>query len=293
MSLTAPSTAAHETMNPAVSDPEVPLIASPYDLRVSLGERVSEPDIREALESGEWGFVHSFTTGSAVDGPGVRIVAWLTGCQFRCVYCHNPDTWKMTNGMPVPLSRAVEQIRKYRQSLQTMKGGLTISGGEPLMQRRFVLKVFAAAKQMGVHTALDTNGYLGDQLSDADLGCVDLVLLDLKAMTPELHRRLTGMDNQPVHQFARRLAALQRPVWVRFVFVPGWTDDMAEVDRIAAFAGELGNVERVDVLPFHQLGKFKWEKLAIDYKLRDTEPPTPAQTEEAVARFRAVGLKAY
>jgi pyruvate formate lyase activating enzyme len=280
-------------MNPAVSDPEVPLIASPYDLRVSLGERASEPDIRQALESGEWGFVHSFTTGSAVDGPGVRLVAWLTGCQFRCVYCHNPDTWKMTNGIPVTLSRAVEQIKKYRHGLQTMKGGLTISGGEPLMQRRFVLKVFAAAKQMGVHTALDTNGYLGDQLSAADLDSVDLVLLDLKAMTPELHRRLTGMDNQPVHQFARRLATLRRPVWVRFVFVPGWTDDMAEVDRIAAFAGELGNVERVDVLPFHQLGKFKWEKLAMDYKLRDTEPPTPAKTEEAVARFRAVGLKAY
>src|SRR3974377_989567 len=129
MSLTAPSTAAHEAMNPAVSDPEVPLIASPYDLRVSLGERVSEPDIREALESGEWGFVHSFTTGSAVDGPGVRLVAWLTGCQFRCAYCHNPDTWKMTNGMPVTLSRAVEVLRQYRHALGGMNVGLTLSGG--------------------------------------------------------------------------------------------------------------------------------------------------------------------
>lgn len=280
-------------MSTDVSNAEVPLIASPYDLRVSLGEKVSEPDIRSALESGESGFVHSFTTGSAVDGPGVRIVAWLTGCQFRCVYCHNPDTWKMTNGIPVPLTRALEQIKKYRHGLQTMKGGLTISGGEPLMQHRFVLKVFAEARKIGVHTALDTNGYLGDRLTDEDLNLVDLVLLDLKAMTPDLHRRLTGMDNQPVHQFARRLARLHRPIWVRFVLVPGWTDDLAEVERIADFASGLGNVERVDVLPFHQLGRFKWEKLAMEYALRETEPPSSLKTEEAVAGFRARGLKAY
>jgi pyruvate formate lyase activating enzyme len=275
------------------SNPEVPLIGSPYDLRVSLGEKVSEPDIREALETGECGFVHSFTTGSAVDGPGVRVVAWLAGCQFRCVYCHNPDTWKMTNGMPVTLSRAVEQIGKYRHSLQTMKGGLTISGGEPLVQHRFVLKVFAAAQKMGVHTALDSNGYLGERLSDDDLKLADLVLLDLKAMTPELHKRLTGMDNLPIHAFARRLAAKKRPIWVRFVLVPGWTDDMAEVGRIAAFAAELGNVERVDVLPFHQMGRFKWDKLGMDYQLRDTEPPSKEITDEAVGRFRAAGLKAF
>src|SRR5436190_86496 len=156
------------------TQPEVPLYGSPYDLRVSMGERVSETDMRAALQSGDVGFVHSFTTGSAVDGPGVRLVAWLAGCQFRCVYCHNPDTWKMTNGMPVPLSRAVEQLLKYHHSLSIMKGGLTISGGEPLMQHRFVLKVFAAAKDLEVHTALDTNGYLGDRLSDADLRLIDL-----------------------------------------------------------------------------------------------------------------------
>src|SRR4249919_1387290 len=151
------------------ANPAVPLMGSPFDLRLSLGEKIGETDMGSAIESGESGFVHSFTTGSAVDGPGVRIVAWLTGCQFRCVYCHNPDTWKITNGMPITLARALEQIGKYRHSLQTLKGGLTISGGEPLMQHRFVLKVFNAARQMGVHTALDTNGYLGDRLDDADL----------------------------------------------------------------------------------------------------------------------------
>jgi pyruvate formate lyase activating enzyme len=174
-----------------------------------------------------------------------------------------------------------------------MKGGVTISGGEPLVQQQFVLNVFAAAKKMGVHTALDSNGYLGDRLSDADLASIDLVLLDLKAMTPELHRRLTGMDNAPVHAFARRLAAARRPIWVRFVLVPGWTDDMAEVERIAAFAAELGNVERVDVLPFHQMGRFKWEKLGMEYQLKDTQPPSRETTDQAVARFRAAGLKAF
>src|SRR6516165_4543956 len=136
-------------MSLSTANPEVPLIGSPYDLRVSLGEKVSEKDMHAALESGECGFVHSFTTGSAVDGPGMRVVGWLAGCQFRCVYCHNPDTWKMTNGMPVTLARAVETVSKYRHDLSTMKGGLTISGSEPLVQHRFVLKVFEAVKKKG------------------------------------------------------------------------------------------------------------------------------------------------
>lgn len=199
----------------------------------------------------------------------------------------------MTNGMPVTLARATEVISQYRHDLKIMKGGLTISGGEPLMQRQFVLKVFAAAHKMQVHTTLDTNGYLGDTLSDSDLALIDLVLLDLKAMTPDLHQRLTGMDNKPIHEFARRLAAAHKPIWVRFVLVPGWTDDMAEVERIAMFAGSLGNVERVDVLPFHQLGRFKWEKLRMDYQLRDTRPPSREVVNEAIAKFRAAGLKAF
>ena len=119
-----------------------------------------------ALASGDMGFLHSFTTGSTVDGPGVRVVAWTTGCQFRCLYCHNPDTWKMTNGIPVTLERAEEELRKYRHGLKIMSGGFTLSGGEPLMQHRFAVKLFAAAKAMGIHTALDTNGSLGDRLTD-------------------------------------------------------------------------------------------------------------------------------
>jgi pyruvate formate lyase activating enzyme len=239
------------------------------------------------------GFLHSFTTGATVDGPGVRVVAWTTGCQMRCLYCHNPDTWKLTNGFPVTIERATAQLRKYRQGLKVMSGGFTLSGGEPLMQDRFAVKLFAATKSMGIHTALDTNGYLGDRLDDAELDFIDLVMLDIKMWTPERHRSLTGVDIGPVLAFADRLASRKRPIWLRYVLVPEWSDDTAEIDQVAKFAAGLGVVERVDVLPFHQMGRFKWEELGIDYRLRDTKEPSIATVEHACARFRAAGLTAY
>jgi pyruvate formate lyase activating enzyme len=223
----------------------------------------------------------------------VRVVAWTTGCMFRCQYCHNPDTWNVRNGIPVPLTRAVEQLRKYRHGLEVMSGGLTISGGEPLMQHRFVLKLFQAAKAMGVHTAIDTAGYLGDRVTDEELAAIDLVLLDIKTWDSDRHVELTGLENGPVLDFARRLAALGRPVWLRFVLVPGLTDDPADYGQIAEFAAGLGNVERADVLPFHQMGRYKWEKLDIPYRLGDTEPPSAEAVERAVSTFRAAGLEAY
>src|SRR5215469_7731637 len=140
---------------------------SPFELRGTWSSGVSDGDVRAALTSGEMGFLHSFTTGSAVDGPGVRVVAWTTGCQFRCLYCHNPDTWTMSNGIPVTLDRATAELRKYRAGLKVMSGGFTLSGGEPLMQDRFAVKLLTAAQAMGIHTALDTNGSLGDRLTDA------------------------------------------------------------------------------------------------------------------------------
>ena len=274
------------------ADPTVPLMGSPFDLRLSLGEKVQEMDRRSALESGEWGFVHSFTTGSAVDGPGVRLVAWLTGCQFKCVFCHNPDTWKLTNGMPVNLTRAVEVVNQYRNSLRTMKGGLTISGGEPLLQHHFVVRLLHAVRKLGIHTTLETNGFFGERLSDDDLLCADLVMLGLKAITPELHESVTGMDCKPPQAFARRLAEKKRPMWIRFVVVPGITDNMDEVGKMADFAASLGNVERVDVLPFHQMGRFKWDRLGMDYKLRDATPPSQATIDQVLGRFQAAGLNA-
>lgn len=264
---------------------------SPFELRVELSKGVSESVVREALETGDLGFLHSFTTGSAVDGPGVRLVAWTAGCQFRCLYCHNPDTWNMMNGMAIPIERAVAEISKYRHGLKIMCGGFTLSGGEPLMQDRFVARLLSAARGMGIHTALDTNGYLGERLSDEELEQIDLVLLDIKAWDDERHRQLTGREPGPTLDFARRLALRGRTIWLRYVLVPGLTDDENEIREIAAFAAGLGNVERVDVLPFHQLGRYKWEKLGIAYQLNEVQPPPPELVERVCDQFRAEGLK--
>jgi pyruvate formate lyase activating enzyme len=265
---------------------------SPYELRVNLGKGVPESDVRSALASGDMGFLHSFTTGATVDGPGVRVVAWTAGCMWRCSYCHNPDTWTMSNGVPVTIARATEQLRKYRYGLKVMAGGFTLSGGEPLMQARFAAKLFAAAHGMGIHTALDTNGYYGERLTDDELQSIDLVLLDIKAWGPERHRQLTGMEVEPTLEFAQRLAALKRPIWLRYVLVPGVTDDMDEIAHIAAFASGLGVVQRVDVLPFHQMGKHKWAQLGLAYALADTVPPSAALVDATCGVFRSAGLKA-
>ena len=267
--------------------------ASPFELRVDLGKGVPETDVRSALATGDMGFLHSFTTGSAVDGPGVRVVAWTTGCMWRCRYCHNPDTWTITNGLPVSVTRAAEELAKYRTGLQVMKGGFTLSGGEPLMQARFAAKLLAASKTMGLHTAVETNGYFGDRLSDADLESLDLVLLGVKAWGAERHKALTGMDIEPTLQFGRRLAAQKKPVWIRFVLVPGVTDDEETLTGIADFAAELGNVQRVEVLPFHQLGSFKWERLGLDYTMKGVLPPSAEAADRACEIFRARGLTAY
>lgn len=267
--------------------------SSPFELRVELSKDVSESAVKQALTTGDMGFLHSFTTGSAIDGPGVRLVAWTAGCQFRCLYCHNPDTWNMMNGMAVPLERAIAEIKKYGHGLKIMSGGVTLSGGEPLMQDRFVVRLLTATKEMGIHTALDTNGYLGERLSDEELEKIDVVLLDIKTWDPSHHQHVTGKDNGPTLDFARRLAQRRKPIWLRYVLVPSLTDNENDIAQLAKFAAELGNVERVDVLPFHQMGRFKWEKLGLDYKLKDVQPPAPELVERVCGQFRAVGLKTY
>jgi pyruvate formate lyase activating enzyme len=266
---------------------------SPFELRVDLGTGVPETDVRTALRTGDMGFLHSFTTGSTVDGPGVRLVAWTTGCMWRCRYCHNPDTWTLSNGLPVTVTQAADEVRKYGHGLKVMKGGFTLSGGDPLMQHRFAAKLLSAVHGMGIHTTIETNGYNGEHLTDAELETIDLVMLGLKTWDPERHRLLTGMDVARTLAFAERLAARRRPIWVRFVLVPGLTDDMGDIARIAGFAAKLGNVERVEVLPFHQMGRFKWERLGLDYTLASTEPPTTELCEQACEVFRKEGLKAW
>jgi len=197
---------------------------SPFEMRVHLGENVPETDVKSALKTGDLGFLHSFTTGSAVDGPGIRLVAWTTACMFRCQYCHNPDTWTLKNGIPVTLEKAIDEVRKYANGLKAMHGGFTLSGGEPLMQDRFAARLFAAVKQMGVHTAIETNGYYGERFSDDEIRTIDLVILDMKAFTRTQHERVTGLHNEDVLEFCNRLAELKRPMWLRYVLVPGLTD---------------------------------------------------------------------
>ena len=266
---------------------------SPYEIRVNLGLGLPETDVRTALATGDMGFLHSFTTGSAVDGPGIRVVAWTTGCMWRCQYCHNPDTWTITNGLPVTVQRAADELRKYRRGLRVMSGGFTLSGGEPLMQHRFAVKLLGAAKSMGIHTTIETNGHYGDKLSDADLAAIDLVMLGVKTWGEDRHLALTGLALEPTLAFGRRLAALKKPIWIRFVLVPGLTDDPEQIGHIAKYAAGLGNVERIEVLPFHQLGRYKWERLNLPYTLANTEPPTAAVVDRTLEVFRAEGLQAY
>jgi len=274
--------------------PSAPIEAgSPFELRVHLGDGVPETDVQSALENGDMGFLHSYTTGSTVDGPGVRVVIWTTGCMWRCRYCHNPDTWTMRNGYPISVARAAEELGKYRHGLKVMSGGVTISGGEPLLQDRFVVKLFAAAKGMGIHTTIETNGFFSDRLSDAELETIDLVMLGIKTWGDDRHEELTGRPIQPTLDFARRLAALERKIWVRFVLVPNLTDAPEIIGGIAQFAASLGNVERVEVLPFHQMGRYKWKQLGIKYHLESTEPPGAETVERALEIFRTAGLEAY
>jgi pyruvate formate lyase activating enzyme len=266
---------------------------SPFEMRVHLGDDVPDMDVKAALKTGDLGFLHSFTTGSAVDGPGIRLVAWTTSCMFRCQYCHNPDTWTLKNGIPVTLEKAIDEVRKYANGLKAMHGGFTLSGGEPLMQHRFAARLLAAVKGMGVHTAIETNGFYGEHLSDDEIKNIDLVILDMKAFTRTQHELVTGgMHNEDVLEFGNRLAELKRPMWLRYVLVPGLTDIPEEMEAVADYGASLGVVERVEILPFHQMGKYKWERLGLDYKLADTEPPTREGVAKAVSIFREAGLVA-
>ena len=266
---------------------------SPFEMRIHLGDDVPETDVRTALKTGDLGFLHSFTTGSAVDGPGIRLVAWTTSCMFRCQYCHNPDTWTLKNGIPVPLGKAIEEVRKYANGLKAMKGGFTLSGGEPLMQDRFAARLFEAVHDMGVHTAIETNGFYGHKLSDDELRNIDLVILDMKAFTRTQHERVTGgMHNEDVLEFCNRLSALKRPMWLRYVLVPGLTDIPEEMEAVADFGASLGVVERAEILPFHQMGRYKWERLGLEYQLDDADPPTRDAVTLAVSIFRDAGLDA-
>jgi pyruvate formate lyase activating enzyme len=265
-------------------------VGSRYDLR--SGKSPDAPD--EAEFSGDetsYGWVHSYETGSTVDGPGIRITAFMSGCLLRCQYCHNPDTWHLKDGTRIELADAIERLRQFAGPLRHMGGGLTISGGEPLVQVGFTRGLFRAAKQMGLHTALDTSGFLGDRCDDSYLELVDLVLLDIKSGEPETYHRVTGKTLEPTLRFAERLAAMGKPVWVRFVLVPGLTDHPDNVAAVGKVVAAMPNVEWLEVLPLHQMGAFKWKALHLDYPLADTPTPTAEQTVAAMEILRSSGCR--
>jgi pyruvate formate lyase activating enzyme len=242
--------------------------------------------------AGEWGYVHSYESASRVDGPGIRATLFLSGCLLRCQFCHNPDTWHLRDGRKVPAAGVIDRIAAFAPALRAMGGGLTLSGGEPLLQAAFSYRLFAAAKSMGLHTALDTSGLLGSNADDDFLKQVDLVLLDIKSWDPETYRKITRRDVVPTLRFAERLAAMGKPVWVRFVLVPGLSDAPANIEGVARFVAPMKNVEWVEVLPFHQFGSFKWKALGLDYKLADQSPCSPELLASTIARFRDLGCNA-
>jgi len=255
---------------------------------------VQPGDVEEVVEGDDIvGYVHSWEVGSTVDGPGLRFVGFLTGCLLRCQYCHNPDTWHRHNGHPVTVARAMRQISKYAQVLTISKGGITLSGGEPMVQHEFMMHIFRRCKQLGLHTCIDTCGRLGDRLTDGDLMDIDLNLLDIKSGDPAIYERVTGHPLAPTLDYARRLSALGRPTWVRFVLVPGLTDAYDNVELLADICAGLKSLERVEILRFHQMGRDKWHKLGLPYQLENTEPPDAELTERVRSQFRSRGIVVY
>ncbi|GAA2003393.1 pyruvate formate-lyase-activating protein [Catenulispora subtropica] len=239
------------------------------------------------------GAVNSWDLSTGVDGPGTRFVVFTAGCPLRCLYCQNPETWRMRDGALTSAADLVARASRFTPFIRASGGGATVSGGEPLLQPRFTSALLRGFRDLGLHTALDTSGHLGARADDALLDATSLVLLDVKSWDRSLYRRLTGAELHPTLVFARRLAERGVPVHLRFVLVPGLTDGAANVSGVARFAASLGNVERVDVLPFHKLGAGKYRALGIPFPLAETPTPTAEQVGEARHRFAAAGLRVY
>ena len=264
---------------------------SRHDLRV--GKSPDAPDENAVIgrTDGTFGYVHSYETSSRYDGPGLRVVLFVSGCLLRCTYCHNPDTWHLKDGTYVSSGQVLDRLAGFAPALRALDGGLTMSGGEVMVQMAFTKEILAGAKAMGLHTAIETSGYLGDRVDDAFLDALDLVLLDIKSSDPDTYKKVTGHDLAPTLRFAERLAKIGKPAWVRFTLVPGHTDDTENVEGIARFVAPMKNVEWVEVQPFHQLGGFKWKAMGLPYEHEHTPPPTPELIDRVVGQFRAAGCK--
>ncbi len=232
------------------------------------------------------GRVHSIETCGTVDGPGIRFVVFCQGCALRCQYCHNPDTWNMAGGMEYSVDELFKEIKKYKSYMISSKGGVTLSGGEPLMQPDFVEEIFKRCKKEGIHTALDTSGYIHLSIAKKIIEYTDLVLLDIKSYNPDVYKEVTSKELSPTLELAKYLSQINKPMWIRFVLVPNLTDNISDIEDLAKFLSELNNVERLDVLPFHKMGEFKWEELGYDYKLKETQTPDKTLVEKVKDIFK-------
>lgn len=230
--------------------------------------------------------IHSIETCGTQDGPGVRLVVFLQGCHFRCLYCHNPDTWSLTGGYEVSESEIVQKAVDQKPYFG-VRGGVTISGGEPLVQREALQKLFVQLQTQGIHTALDTNGYILDDHSKKLLETTDLVLLDIKHIDNEKHKRLTGKENSATLEFAQYCEAASVSMWLRYVLVPGKTDDEADLERWVAHFSKYKMVDRVEILPYHTYGTHKYESMGLSYPLQGLKPPS----EEIISRAKKIFQK--
>ena len=235
------------------------------------------------------GYVHSLESFGSVDGPGVRFVVFLQGCALRCKYCHNPETWAAEGGEEWTVDKLFQRVWRYR-NYWGKKGGITVSGGEALLQIDFVIELFTLAKEKGVNTCLDTSGNPFTREEpfyskfEKLMEVTDLFMLDIKEIDEEEHKKLTGQTNANILDMARCLSEHDKKMWIRHVLVPGITDDEGQLTRLRAFIDTLDTVERVEVLPYHTLGVFKWKELGIPYALEDVDPPTA----ESVARAKEI-----
>ena len=234
----------------------------------------------------ETGYVHSIETFGLVDGPGVRFITFLSGCAMRCNFCHNPDTWAKNTGTPTTADNLIKRALRCKPYWGG-EGGITVSGGEPLLQIDFVIEYFKLAKENGIHTAIDTAGQPFTRNEpffskfEELMKYTDLLLLDIKHINSEEHKKITGVDNENILDLARYLSDIKKPVWIRHVLVPGGSDNDTYLKQLADFIETLENVERVEVLPYHNLGMAKYEKLGMDYVLKDTLPPTEERIKNA------------
>lgn len=241
------------------------------------------------------GRIHSIETCGTVDGPGIRFIAFFQGCLMRCKYCHNRDTWDTEGGKEVTVDDLMKDLLSYRHFMKSSGGGVTASGGEATLQKEFVTEWFKACKTQGIHTCLDTNGFIRhyDEALDALLDQTDLVMLDIKHMNDDIHIPLTHVSNKYCLEFARYLAKKGKTMWIRYVVVPGWSDDDAGAHALGAFIrDELGGkVEKLEMLPYHELGKHKWIAMGEKYELEGVHPPKKEVMEHLKEILVSYGVK--